>query len=67
MKNADFNKSFGRGLFLTKAGNVLVEEVVDEEGDPVVEPVPVHQDDFLKKLELGEAATREIYFIYIHE
>ena len=27
---------------LTEAGNVFVEEVVDEHGDPVVVPVAVH-------------------------
>ena len=39
---------------LTKARDVLVEEVVDQHSHPVVEPVSVHQQDFLQKPELGE-------------
>ena len=40
--------------FYTKASNVLVEEIVDQDGHSVVEPVAVHQQDFLQKPELGE-------------
>ena len=47
-----------RRLLVTKAGDVLVEEVVDKHGGPVVEPVPVNQDDFLEKPELDWSTRR---------
>ena len=40
--------------FCTKASNVLVEEIMDQDGHSVVEPVAVHQEDFLQEPELGE-------------
>ena len=38
----------------TEAGDILVEEVVDQHGDPVIVPVTVDQDDLLKEFELRE-------------
>ena len=47
-----------RRSLVTKAGDVLVEEVVDKHGGPVVEPVAVNQDDFLEKPELDWSTRR---------
>ena len=41
-----------------EAGNIFVEKVVNQHRDPVVVPVPVHQDDLLKEFEFGEGEIR---------
>ena len=42
----------------TEAGDILVEEIMNQHGDPVIVPVTMDQDYLLKEFELSEGKVR---------